>query len=116
MWAIGAHPFKASSNQINTEDDSTDDSSMSYQKPSKAKKNSTTKSNENDDALRDLTNAAVNICTELTSSHQNVGLKSAEQAFAEFIAFSLQGMEEPERSLRRNKIFETLTAPINKFS
>jgi len=46
--------FKASSSQINTEDDSTDDSSMSYQNPSKARKNSTTKNNENDNALRDL--------------------------------------------------------------
>ncbi|KAM0729404.1 hypothetical protein ACS0PU_004758 [Formica fusca] len=108
---------KSSSSQDNTEYDSTEDLTFN-QKPRKIiKKSSTKKSNENDDTLRDLTNAAINICTQLQSdstTHRNVGSKSAEQAFAEFVAFSLQAMEEPERSTRRNKIFQTLTTPFDQ--
>lgn len=108
---------KSSSSQDNTEYDSTEDLTFN-QKPRKIiKKSSTKKSNENDDTLRDLTNAAINICTQLQSdstTHGNVGSKSAGQAFAEFVAFSLQAMEEPERSTRRNKIFQTLTTPFDQ--
>ncbi|XP_071641675.1 uncharacterized protein [Temnothorax longispinosus] len=42
----------------------------------------------------------------------DVGSTSVEHAFAKFIALSLQRMEEPERSIRRNKIFHDLTAPL----
>ncbi|KAM0734034.1 hypothetical protein ACS0PU_012399 [Formica fusca] len=70
-----------------------------------------------DTTLRDLTNAAINICTQLQSdstTHGNVGSKSAEKAFAEFVGFSLQAMEEPERSTKRNKIFQVLTTPFDQ--
>ncbi|XP_070162285.1 uncharacterized protein [Polyergus mexicanus] len=108
---------KSSSTQDNTEYDSTEDPTF-YQKPHKIIKNSPAKkSNENDDTLRDLTNAIINICTQLQSNsttHGNIVSKSAEQAFAEFVAFSLQEMKEPERSIRRNKIFQDLTTPLDQ--
>lgn len=106
----------SSLSQDNTEYDSTDDPTL-YQKPRKIQKKNPGRSNENDDALRDLTNAAIDICTQLqldSTSHGNVGSKSVEQAFSEFIAFSLQGMQEPERNIRRNKIYQDLTAPLDQ--
>ncbi|XP_036144745.1 uncharacterized protein LOC114255304 [Monomorium pharaonis] len=72
--------------------------------------------NEND-VLQDLTNAAMNICIELqmnSTSDQNIVSKSADHAFAEFITLSLQGMAEPERSRRRNKIFQDLIIPLDE--
>lgn len=107
----------SSSSEDNNKHDSNEDHTF-YEKPSKvtriAKKNFTKKSNENNDDLQELTKAAINICNHLQSdsiSNENVSSKSAEQAFAEFVTFSLQRMEESERSIRRNKIFENLTAP-----
>ncbi|XP_077269610.1 uncharacterized protein LOC143901305 isoform X2 [Temnothorax americanus] len=44
----------------------------------------------------------------------DVGSTSVEHAFAKFIALSLQRMEDPERSIRRNKIFHDLTAPLEQ--
>lgn len=110
----------SSSSEDNNKHDSNEDHTF-YEKPSKvtrtAKKNFIKKSNENNDDLQELTKAAINICNHLQSdsiSNENVSSKSAEQAFAEFVTFSLQRMEESERSIRRNKIFENLTAPLNQ--
>lgn len=93
--------------------DSSEDATL-YEKPCKIKK--TYAKNSNDDALRELTNAAINICTQMntSTSHENLGSKSADHAFSEFVALSLQGMEEPERTIRRNKIFQDLTAPLDQ--
>ncbi|XP_071567132.1 uncharacterized protein [Temnothorax nylanderi] len=44
----------------------------------------------------------------------DVGSTSVEHAFAKFVALSLQRMEDPERSIRRNKIFHDLTAPLEQ--
>nr|XP_012217812.1 PREDICTED: uncharacterized protein LOC105669427 [Linepithema humile]XP_012217813.1 PREDICTED: uncharacterized protein LOC105669427 [Linepithema humile]XP_012217814.1 PREDICTED: uncharacterized protein LOC105669427 [Linepithema humile] len=107
----------SSSSQGNTEYDSTDDS-IFYEKSHKTMKKKRATKNDKNDTLPDLTNAAVDICTQLklnSTSHRDVSSKSAEQAFSQFIAFSLQAMEEPERSIRRNKIFQDLTTPIDQF-
>lgn len=101
-------------------DDMEDDltKNLSEQKSSKIfKKHVSKKNNENDDALHDLTKAAINIATQLQSdskSTENVNCTSVEHAFSEFIALSLQKMEEPERIIRRNKIFHDLTAPLER--
>lgn len=71
------------------------------------------KNYDHDNVLLDLSNAAMNIIIQLQSdskSTENVSSISAEYAFAEFIAPSLEKMEEPERTLRRKKIFHDLTA------
>lgn len=105
----------SSSSQDNTEYNSTEDS-ICYKKPCKIRKGSF-KKNENNDVLRDLSNAAMNICTQLQLnplSHEYSCSKSAEQAFSEFITFTLKGMNESERNIRRNKIFQNLTAPIDQ--
>ncbi|KAL6420966.1 hypothetical protein ACFW04_013628 [Cataglyphis niger] len=49
--------------------------------------------NEDDNILRDLTNAAINIYIQLQSNNTRN-------------CFSLQGREEPERIIRRNKYFK----------
>nr|XP_012217815.1 PREDICTED: uncharacterized protein LOC105669428 [Linepithema humile] len=106
----------SSSSQDNTEYDSTDDP-IFYEKSRKTMKKKPAKKSDKNDTLHDLTNAVVDICTQLklnSTSHRDVSSKSAEQAFSQFIAFSLQAMEEPERSIRRNKIFQDLTTPIDQ--
>lgn len=82
--------------------------------PKICKKSTVSKKNNEDDTLRDLTNAAINIATQLRdNSTENIS-SSVEHAFAQFIAASLQKMEEPERTIRRNKIFQDLTIPLEQ--
>lgn len=104
------------SGKDNIEDDLT--KNLCKETPSKVfKKTDSKRNSENDDALRDLTNVAINIAAQLQSdskSTENVNSTSVEHAFSEFVALSLQKMEEPERSLRRDKIFHALTAPLER--
>jgi len=106
----------SSSSQDNTEYDSTEDP-ICYKKSHKIKKGSAKNIKKNNDILHDLSNAAMNICTQLQlnpPSHENGCSKSAEQAFSEFITFTLQGMNERERNIRRNKIFQDLTTSLDQ--
>lgn len=66
--------------------------------------------------MRDLTNVAFTIASQLQCDIESTDKvsKSAEQAFAEFIALSMHTMKEPERSIRQNKIFHVLTAPLQE--
>lgn len=84
--------------------------------PSKIFKSATSKENSDNNDVSRLTDAAINIAKHLTtnSKTENVGSTSAEQAFAQFIVLTLQKMQDPERNIRRNKIFHVLTAPLEQ--
>ncbi|XP_066591204.1 uncharacterized protein [Prorops nasuta] len=106
------------SKAVNVDENVSDDSLLNCEN-NDIRKDKVKRAYKDDDPLKDLTKAAINICSQLQSvekaevTEKNIHNKSSEEAFSEFLALSLKNMQEPERSIRRNKIFNALTAPLD---
>lgn len=63
----------------------------------------------------DLTNK-ISTYLDKPCEKENIGIKTAspEQVFGQFIGLQLEKMSEPEKSIRQQKLFHVLTAPLDK--
>lgn len=62
--------------------------------------------------LNVITNLSNSILSE--SSQTPSKLRTAESVFAEYIALELERMNEPEKSVKKQKLMEVLSMPVEK--
>lgn len=94
------------------ENEEHDYNERSKKNASRFKKQKINKTASIDDTFTDISHAILNFLNTKENTADNI--KSIDQSFADYIGIHLQSIPEPEKSIRKKKIFDVLTAPLPK--